>query len=303
MEKKSNDYFVQIEQDFLFDKEKIYKSRFTPWIYLYLKLEYNIFIHKQTSKYVRLKANDIKELFGIDKSTVYACIDELGKDGLLSKSKRDSYKVFSEKNRYSRKEKSKFIKVFKNQFIELFEIGGSVLEALIYYYMIQHNRHYAFERELLECEITQTQLVKILHKDSRDVKKALQFLINAGFIKKNENQNNLYTRYFNKNFRKTEKGESKMKKIELAPNGENLSEYINYLVNCGTKLEKVGWFKTYSGKNEIQVLNIPGFGNVVNSADFIESDEIPPTEQEWAICLALVKDNIENIMTTVNVLY
>lgn len=301
MDKKNDNYFVSIEQEFLFDSAKNYKSRYTPWVYLYLKLEYNIFIHKKTSQYVKLKANEIKELFGIDKSTVYSCIKELGKDGLISKNKRDCYKIFSEKNSYRRKGNSKFIKVFKNQFIELFENGGSILEALTYYYMIQNNRHYAFESELLECDITQTQLVKLLHKDSRDIKNALNKLIDMGFIVKTNNK--LYTKYYCENTKSIKKGKTNMETIELDPNGENLSEYIKYLINSGTKIKNVGWFKTISGTHEVRVINVPGYGNVVNEADFIDSDEIPPTEQEWVKSLELVKDNNLKIMTTVNVSY
>lgn len=97
MTNRSNDYFVKMNPHFLFDTFGLFKSYFTPWVYLYLKLDKNFLITKPVHNEFKIINKDLCEFFMVDRSTIYRSIQELLKLGLLKKSE-GKYKIFDEKH-------------------------------------------------------------------------------------------------------------------------------------------------------------------------------------------------------------
>lgn len=95
MTNRSNDYFVKINPHFLFDTFEIFKSYFTPWVYLYLKLEKNFLITKPIHNEFKIINKDLCEFFMVDRSTIYRSIQELIKYKLLEKT-GSKYKISDE---------------------------------------------------------------------------------------------------------------------------------------------------------------------------------------------------------------
>lgn len=97
MKERSNDYFVKINPQFLFNTQGIFKSYFTPWVYLYLKLEKNMLISKQIHNEFKINQKDLVEFFMVDRATIYRAIKELMNFGVLSKS-GSKYRIFDEQS-------------------------------------------------------------------------------------------------------------------------------------------------------------------------------------------------------------
>ncbi|MBS1515327.1 MAG: hypothetical protein JSS63_09860 [Bacteroidetes bacterium] len=97
MNQRSNDYFVKINPQFLFNTQGIFKSYFTPWVYLYLKLEKNMLISKQIHNEFKINQKDLVEFFMVDRATIYRAIKELMNFGVLSKS-GSKYRIFDEQS-------------------------------------------------------------------------------------------------------------------------------------------------------------------------------------------------------------
>lgn len=292
MERKDDNYYVEIEQEFILSGKKFFKSRFTPWVYLYLKLENNYNMHRLPGKSGSLKVKDISRLLKINESTVYRCIDELKDKGLIQKNYRDSYKVFFEKGKLNKSAKCNYIMVYKNLFIDILE-NSSVNEAMIYYYMIQNNRHYAFDFAKLQSELSQSKISKELGMDSRDVKMALSNLEKLGLILKDDKK------YF------TMWPHNKRSENISIDNHSGLHEKINNYLNSRRKEDKpvpiTGWFRTKSGSGKCPIISVPGYGNVVWQAKAEESGGIPPSDEEWSKILQLVLDNHDKKMMVTHV--
>ena len=83
--KKKDTHFISIKPELLFDLDKNFKSEFTPWVYLYLKLKFNYYVTKAPQVYYKLDLKEIRYKFNISSDTVYRIITELIEFGLIEK--------------------------------------------------------------------------------------------------------------------------------------------------------------------------------------------------------------------------
>ena len=84
--KKKNDlHHIRIKPELLFDLDKNFKSEFTPWVYLFLKLKFNYYVTKAPHIYYKINLRYIIYKFNISSDTVYRIINELTEFGLIEK--------------------------------------------------------------------------------------------------------------------------------------------------------------------------------------------------------------------------
>ena len=286
MEKKDKNYFVKIDSDFLFDKKNIFKSRYTPWVYLYLKLKYNYYIQKLPNNRVSLNTEEIGGFFKIDRSTVHRCLNELRKFELIEKNERNQYKVYSEQKKFDFDSDS-YIQVYNNLILNLFQNGGSIDEAKVYYYMVQDNKHYAFEQPYMESNLTQTKISKILRFDPRKTKAILNKLLGLGLITKDDGSKFYLTRH-------PREGSI----VERGVNEQDvdystlIDGYIESYENIGETVPVCGWFKTSSGLTELPIIKVPDFGYVVDQRYAKDSDGVPPSNELMKMQIKMVTDNL-----------
>lgn len=308
MKKKKNNYFVPIDTDFLFNKNNIFKSRYTPWIYLYLKLEYNYYIQKLPNKTISLKTDTIAEFFNIDRSTVHRVVNELVVHGLLNRKERNSYVLYSERGKYSDEYENNYLKVFKNLLISIFQNGATIDDAAVYYYMIQNNRHYAFDFNYLESDLTQTKISKALHFDSRKTKGILAKLLKLGLLQLDEESGSYYTAYSQDEAIKikgaddaTEVEADQSINIDVKNKKERtLDDYIRNMEEKVGDLPIHSWFKTFNGQAELPVINIPGYGNICDQSRVRIADGLSPTKEQWDTQNKIITDNLEDMMCVCN---
>lgn len=113
MNQRSNDYFVKINPQFLFNTQGMFKSYFTPWVYLYLKLEKNMLISKQIHNEFKINQKDLAEFFMVNRTTIYRAIHELLTIGCIVKS-GNKYRIYDEQpiiNLVLRQNKAKLISI------------------------------------------------------------------------------------------------------------------------------------------------------------------------------------------------
>lgn len=303
MEKKKDTYFVKIDSDFLFDSNKLFKSRYTPWIYLYLKLEYNYYIQKLPNKSISLKSDKIARFYRIDRATIHRVIKELIEHGFVTRKERDSYVIHSERGKYNEDLNSNYLEVYKNLLINIFQNGANIDEAKVYYYMILYNKHYAFDYKYLESDLSQTKISRNLGYDSRKTKAILSKLLDFGLLSIDQESKKYMTTY--------PRGESiivnMVKKynnepIENEKNAENQYGNFNKLIDDYLKSFKNkeipihGLFKTNNGNAELPIIKIPEFGYVVDQSRAMESDGIPPSKEQMNIQIKMVTDNLRKKM-------
>jgi len=292
MEKKSNNYYITIDADFLFDRNNSFKSRYTPWIYVYLKLEHNYYMNNLSNKTTNLNTNEIADFLKIDRATVHRSLSELKDLGLVIRGARNTYKIVKEtKERNSQKN---YVRVYKNLFIEMFSRGGTVYETLVYFYMIQNNRHYAFDYNFLKSPLTQSRLSRELRVGQRKVKTALSNLKNFGLVCEGESRV-LYT--------KSPKTDWKLRFEEEHPGSDSRlgrkedNEVIESSIDLDEQFNKFNeelygkkkpkepevclWLKSRDGQYEIPVVRLKDFGLVRDGTRRRKADGIPLTNDEW----------------------
>lgn len=309
MKKKKNNYFVPIDADFLFNENDTFKSRYTPWIYLYLKLEYNYYIQKLPNKTISLKTDAVAQFFDIDRSTVHRAVNELVTHGLLNRKERDSYVLYSERGKYCDEYENNYLKVFKNLMISIFQNGATIDDAMVYYYMIQKNRHYAFDYNYLECDLTQTKISKALHFDSRKTKGILSKLLKLGLLDTDSENGKYYTAYSRGEAIKINKSTDSIMDAEYNTTMNasvddkqmwTVDEYINAMDKKVSDLPIHSWFKTFSGKTEIPLVKIPEYGFVCDESRARKADGLPPTKEQWDKQSKFITDNLSGVMCVCN---
>ncbi|MBX7044211.1 MAG: hypothetical protein K1X86_00110 [Ignavibacteria bacterium] len=205
MIKKKNDiYHVQIKTDFLLNSYKQFKSEYTPWVYLVLKLKCNYYLKHTPHSFNKIMSRDsLAGFFDVNQSTIHHSFNELIDAGLLEK-KNKTYRLIKEDNfiesyrTIHNIDKSKivdFIKIFYNDFYkfanDIFNERRKpnsqrlVIKAIrIYYYLYTKNRHCFNEGTgIVETSESQSSIVRNLKHDPKTVKEVLEMLSNAGYVK------------------------------------------------------------------------------------------------------------------------
>lgn len=298
MEKKDRNYFVCIDSDFLFDFEKRFKSRYTPWVYLYIKLEKNYFLDNSPGKSFYLNTQGIGDFLKVERTTIYRCINELLDLELLIKNGLESYRLKPENH----KKNDNYIKVYKNSFIDIFENGGEIEEARVYYYMIQDNRHYAFEQNFLPSGLSKTKISKILNYDPRKTKNIIEKLIAFRLIGIDE-YGKFYTKSPNINWEILFEQPIKLKTEQFYESmGPRLSlheendKWFNEFREQSDEVKHpeeiiYGWFKTKDGQFESPIIKCKIGGRAVDSTRRRKSDGKPLTQEQWDIQVRTLQNN------------
>ena len=288
MEHKDPKYYVKINPEFLFDIENKFKSRNTPWVYLYLKLEKNYYLDHHLKNPFSVDTDAIANLYRIDRSTVHRCINELIALGLVVKDGRDSYKIISET--YELFSKANYIQIYKNLLINIFDYGGKIDDALIYFFMIQNNRHYAFEDDFLVTQLTQSKISRELKLGQRKVKASINKLKSMGLIAHDENDA-ICTKSPKADWNLRFQIRTKSMTGIVATFEENENHEINqgqiefedFFNNHEKKQEPVVcfWKKSRDGKSEVPVVKSKYHGYAIDSTMRRKADGIPMTDEEW----------------------
>jgi len=84
MNYKNAKYHIQIDSLLLFNLNAKLKQTFPIWVYIYLKLKYNIFLQRKKEKVFNIDANTIAMFFDINRATVFDSINLLINIGLLT---------------------------------------------------------------------------------------------------------------------------------------------------------------------------------------------------------------------------
>ncbi|MCX6158719.1 MAG: hypothetical protein NTY74_12145 [Ignavibacteriae bacterium] len=201
---KKDDYHVQIKPEFLFDDYDVFKSGYTPWLYVSIKLKYNYNLDKAPYKTFTVDVNTMADYYATTPVTIYEALKELETTGLLIKKKR-KYQLVDESvyltkfRKVDIEEATKypdFIQLYRDDYKDLLlQIKRVILPTgknkrliikclKVFYYLMARNRHCLLIKEpLLESSLTQTSLVKLLGGDHKVLKVLLSVLNNTGYIK------------------------------------------------------------------------------------------------------------------------
>lgn len=197
--KKKDTHFIRIKPELLFDLDKNFKSEFTPWVYLFLKLKFNYYVTKAPHIYYKINLRDIIYKFNISSDTVYRIINELTEFGLIEK-QNGKYRLkdeaqFFEKVVVAPEDKIlDFMKIYFNAFeSNLQKIKFTwdmpaknremILKSLrVYYYLILKNSHCLLDEYEVESEETQSSLQRKLKHDNRTIKAILEVLRSCDLI-------------------------------------------------------------------------------------------------------------------------
>lgn len=197
MKEQQNDYHTRIKPEFLFDVKDLFKSNYTPWVYVHIKILKNPFYKKPADFAFNLDVNDISDIFNTNPDTIYTCINDLEVAGLIKK-QGPKYKLWPDSNYCTPIEGYRpYIEIYRNTFysqlsefkMKVPEVKGNrgLLAKVMrgYYYLINSNGHCLLDKPVVETYMTQTSLSRELGMDSRTTKQVLSILESSGYIKYN----------------------------------------------------------------------------------------------------------------------
>jgi len=199
MKQRDNNYHVQIKPEILFDVYNKFKSDYTPWVYAYLKLDYNNYIFRAPNRFYKIERKPICEFFGVNPATVSRAFAELISTGLMGK-KGNEYRVLNDLTNPDfphREGYREFIQInnnfcwdlvmrLKDRSSDTGEKDRSVIKALeVFYYLINKNGHALAGVSVLNSDETPKSISKNLHHDANYVKDYLGLLESAGQIEMN----------------------------------------------------------------------------------------------------------------------
>jgi hypothetical protein len=192
MNEKSDKYHIKIPVDFLIGATKEFKSKYTKWVYVFLKLKFNFYIQKKPNTFYKIDVNEIGQLFRINKATVFDCFNELKQYGLLEKNGRGSYKINQEEALLKfEKTTEAFIKIYNNWFMDFCNKGNNTVDADVYFFLTNENRHHLTDEKLKKVSVSQSKICRNLKIDTRTYKRCKEKLLDSNYLFENENV--LYT--------------------------------------------------------------------------------------------------------------
>ena len=204
MKKYSNGYFIKIKPELLFDTKKVFKSNYTPWVYLNLRLKYNVMLQKAPNKMYEIDVVGIADILGTHPDTIYESIKELRNVNLIEK-RGIKYRLLPDTNYISNVNTENrnfnypksYVRIFHNYHFNLLDTirdyipkdkktRGFLSKILsVYYYLTASNRQCLLPTPVVKSDKTQTSLSRELFYDHRDVKTFLSILKSTGYIKYN----------------------------------------------------------------------------------------------------------------------
>lgn len=200
MKQRDDNYHIQIKPALLFNLNRIFKSAYTPWVFAYLKLDYNNYIHNAPNRWYKIDRRQICDFFKVHPSTITRAFSELIENGLMVKQNQE-YKLLNDKynNTFPVTEGlPEFIQINNNFFIDMVqrlnEVCGdndskdrSLVKVLnVFYFLISKNRNVIVDTPILVSDETAKSISKALHHDENYVKDYLKLLESIGNIEMHE---------------------------------------------------------------------------------------------------------------------
>jgi|GEM_PF-1855084 len=201
MNKYSDEYFIKIKPELLFDTNKIFKSNYTPWVYVNLRFKYNVMLQKAPNNMYPIDVEGLSNILEVPDKTIYACLEDLRNANLIEK-KGTSWKLLPDSNYVTESKNSNFPKsfvmVYRNYYFKLLntvreyvpidkKTRGYLPKVMsVYYYLITCNKHCLLTTPVVESNKTQTSLSRELPYDYPIIKNILSLLQYTGYIKYNE---------------------------------------------------------------------------------------------------------------------
>jgi DNA-binding MarR family transcriptional regulator len=253
-------YWTKITTEFLFDTQKIFKSEFAPWVYLWLKIKYKYYIEHAPEKKFKIPTKDISSFFYTTRSTVCRAVKELTQKGFLEKYGQ-LYKIKDEsiyKTLYIPEES-----LSKSKYPEFLRVYYDHLERMIYrfkeripkdksnkyllkaiemnFYLSAKNRDTCMkDEEMIASKECVTSICRTLNRDDGTVKDILRILEDSGYIKQGKDVKiTTVNIYFNNDNPNTAKLENKYNP-KFFPRTETISDdaFKDIWSNDKTKVPK-----------------------------------------------------------------
>ncbi|MBP9096533.1 MAG: winged helix-turn-helix transcriptional regulator [Ignavibacteria bacterium] len=263
MKPKKDKYHIQIKTDFLLNSYDQFKSEYTPWVYVFLKLKCNYYMKYTPNSFDEIMPRKkIADFFDVNESTIHHAFKELIANGLLQK-QGSKYRLIKEDNlintyrQQNNIEKAKIVDFIQIHFNDFYKFADAlfkerpkpntqrlVIKALrIYYYLYTQNRH-LFKNEIgkFDSSESQSSISRNLKHDPTTVKAALKMLEDAGYIKlESENGISFNISTLNKNTYDAKWDEEKKKKEleHVAVKNTNMREEDNEMNEGYLNVEKL----------------------------------------------------------------
>jgi len=209
MKQRSDEYFALITPELLFNLNKKYKRAYTPWVYIYIRLDYMKYIKDLPDQFFKINRKPICEFFDVHPATISRAFDELIEKGLMEE-QNGKYKVpfkldetfFNEIECYPEyiMINNNFIIDFNQRLKSEYEKSGKkdrtpikVME--IFHYLITKNHHIMVDTPIVSSKETAESIRKSLNHDENCVKNYLEILQTMGYIEMDEEYNIINTVY------------------------------------------------------------------------------------------------------------
>lgn len=282
MQKKNKIYHVKIYSKFLFDLKEFFTSEYSRWIYIYLKLRNNAKIQFGKEEYYPINVSELSDFFKIDRATVFECLKDLGRFGLLSRSGRNLYRLESENllmdSYYNANsiegniEEENFIPVHNNFFMDMFNSGYGIKEAEVYFYLIHMNRHYAISDPFVEVNVKNNKICTDLRMDHRTLKKITNRLLAAGLLIKED------TRLLTKSPKPIPNANITEPHLEFEWNIDKVKPVVSEIYEPEMSKNFLGWYKSKDGQRETEMLKHHIYKVILGGSR--PADGIPPTLEQ-----------------------
>lgn len=173
----------------LFGDENIkWKSKYSPWLYVCLKLSYNYIMQHNKDHSFKINYEDYIRLFNTTRKTIYCAVRELVDKKLLIKPDNSNrYKIISENELYEKN----YVIIYNNFLYELLDMGLTIRQLVIYYYLVYTTYMFKPIDGYTKSEETQSSIVRNIRSRSTEVKSAIEGLLQLGLLKRDE-CNHLY---------------------------------------------------------------------------------------------------------------
>lgn len=157
---KNSKYFIPYEGAFLMNSYRLFRYKYTPWIYVYLKNTFYYDILKNPTEPKKIKRAEMTSFFNISYRMLLKSFEELEANKLMSKTSKDHYYIVPETKlisdcKDSLKEyvdtKNSFFQMKYNFFFKFYPMIGYP-GFYLYYYMKILNQHYFSKEDTVKID-------------------------------------------------------------------------------------------------------------------------------------------------------
>jgi len=303
MNEHKNDYHTRIKPEFLFDVKDLFKSNYTPWVYVHITILKNPFYKKPSDFAFNLNVNEVADTFSTNPDTIYTCINDLEGVGLIEK-QGPKYKLSPDSNYCAPIEGYRpYIEIYKNTFntqLNEFKLKlpegkdnrGLLAKVMsVYYYLINSNGHCLLDKPVVEVCKTQTSLSRELKMDSRTTKKVLSILESTGYIKySGKNQILTIDKYLYENEQTYPLSDIPLKQF----NKPELTKPAQTVSKSKVPEDFIGFCKSRDGLH-VLVIFYDKQSRDIMLENYCDGDGIPPTQEEVGIGNDLISNGKDSV--------